>query len=1812
MVPRFYSVVLLGVIFVGCALGMERLLKKRDGVKYQVECIYDYLSSIYIEEPSAAVKTTAKTLENKRNALNVYREKYELLYEDLCCEVDSELLANVQEAYKRFQIKCTEAEEVIEVMLTRFFGGSTQKPQDVNVVDIVKELVNTQMESLQKFTHSQQESLKEMFFSHSAATHVDARLPKLDLKVFSGGYALWTEFYDTFNCAVDSKKNLAPVQKLQYLKSCLKGEPEVLIRNLKLNDANYSIALSLLKERYENVKNIREAHFDAIFNLPSCTKRSAYNLRKLCSVLSENLQALENLGEPIGYWDSWLVYITKKKLDNETRFEWEKHTAAVTNPMFKRMMNFLGEHAYALEASEEKARKGYRTTPTCTSVTKSFHSSQGDSCFLCHQDHRLPYCPQYTCLSPQERKLKVQWLKLCLNCLSRYHFVSQCPKPPSCRVCKQKHHPTLHFVSRSEQGPTGAVNNSDWPQPGDPGNSEYNMQRTSNISTHVGRQPSILNTEVLLATALVYAYAYNGQKLLCRALLDPGSQSSFVTRGFAQRLRLKRETLREGVLVNGIGGVLKGTLNQQVQLQLSALLPKSASVILNALVIDQVTTNIPRREIGCEDWPQLDGVRLADEHFRTPGPVDVLLGADIYPRLILSNMGVLKKPNGKMLAQQSIFGWVITGCANRVLPSSDVSNKQQQSALSHLTKTSNANIEDLLKKFWQIEENPTIDPWSIEEKTCDKHFQETTYRDVNGRYVVRLPLKGNCNLGESRSQAVQRLLQIERRFTRQPKMKEEYVKVIEEYFDLSHAEKVPDKELHSPDAYYMPHHCVIKESSSTTKLRVVFDASAKTSSGTSLNDCLMVGPKVQQDLIDILMRFRLHPVSFSADIAKMYRQVSLNQCDRDLHRFVWRKDPTEEIKDYRMTTVTFGVASSAYHAQRVLTKLADDEAVSYPLASPIVKRDFYMDDCLSGAPDLKSAIKTQYELRDMLHEGGFELRKWSANVVSLLNALPQELCEVKMEVDLDLESCMIKTLGMYLHPIQDVFLYKIKALENLKSDAKIPLHENTLMITKRQFLSDASRLFDPLGLLAPVLITPKILFQNLWLRGLTWDEFLPEDILKTWLEWRIDLTSLEDLRLPRCLVPRDVSITVHELHGFCDSSEVAYAAAVYMRTITSTGDVNVRLIAAKTKVAPLKKVTLPRLELCGALLLARLITRIQGAFIPLSLNIYAWTDSTVALCWIRGNPNRWKTFVGNRVSEIQDIISPSNWYYCPTKENPADCASRGINPCELITHPLWYEGPSWLKTSPENWPDLPRAVGPEEAFQEQKKSDCITVNISQVSRNSVFDLFPYSSLSKVIRILAWCFRWILKHGKSNRNVSGPLATSELRYALSYLIKEAQQEEYSSEMDCLKNKGTLPSKNRILSLNPFIDSEGVLRVGGRLNLGKLQYDRKHPILLPKKHVLTSLIVGYEHKRNMHAGPQLLLAAVHQRYWIPGARDIVRRFVYQCVICRRHRADNLGQLMGSLPVDRVTPGRAFLNTGVDYTGPVLLKSGRGRGTRNEKAWIALFICLATKAIHIELVSALSTDAFLAAFKRFVARRGKPQAMYSDHGTNFVGANRELKELYQLLRSETHKHSVSVYSQKDDIEWHFAPPKGSHFGGLWEAGIKSVKYHLNRIVGNISLTFEEMCTILSQIEACLNSRPLFPLSSDPSDLEALTPGHFLIAAPLNALPERDVSDVKVNRLNRWQHLQQLHQHFWKRWSSEYLSRLQQRPKWMKKRRNLQIDDLVILKEDNLPPSRWAMGRVIQLHPGADGVIRVVTLRTATGLFKRPIVKLVLLLEP
>ena len=375
-------------------------------------------------------------------------------------------------------------------------------------------------------------------------------------------------------------------------------------------------------------------------------------------------------------------------------------------------------------------------------------------------------------------------------------------------------------------------------------------------------------------------------------------------------------------------------------------------------------------------------------------------------------------------------------------------------------------------------------------------------------------------------------------------------------------------------------------------------------------------------------------------------------------------------------------------------------------------------------------------------------------------------------------------------------------------------------------------------------------------------------------------------------------------------------------------------------------------------------------------------------------------------------------------------------------------------------------------------------------------------------------------------------------------------------------------------------------------------------------MTKLVIRSEHIRLLHAGPTHVASSLGRRFHIIGQRRAIRTLTRACVTCRRTSVKPQSQLMGQLPIERVTPGMVFERVGIDYAGPVYLKLGHVRKPTIVKAYICVFVALSVKAVHLELVSDLTSAAFIGCLRRFIARRGKPISIWSDHGSNFIGASRELAELVTFLEQQKTKGHISEFCSSQGIEWSYIPGHAPHFGGLWESAVKSTKIHLRRVLGDARLTFEEFSTVLVQVEACLNSRPLVPLPSDEDGIEALTPGHFLIGRPLEALPDTPSAFQSMSILRRWNLCQSLVRHFWKRWSTDYFASLRKLTKWYSPSRNLREGDVVLLKEDGMIPTKWPLGIVAKLYTGKDGIVRVVTLRTSAGTYRRPVTKVALLL--
>lgn len=1600
----------------------------------------------------------------------------------------------------------------------------------------------------------------------------ETKLPNIELPKFNGKYENWQSFHDMFLSQIDGRARLKDAEKLYYLKMSLEGDAAQIIRSYQLTNANYQIAWNALKDRYNNKRLIVTAHFKTLFGQKLVANESAASLRNLIDTSLECIRALNSLELPTDDWDCMLVFIISQKLDAETHKQWELSLAHNNLPTLNELTTFIEKRCRSLEAVVSEVKPNYRKQTENARVTNSrssssHHVSRG-TCIKCNSsEHLIIHCVEFTDLSVSDRTDFVRKNNLCFNCLRQGHTSFKCLSS-KCRRCNRNHNTLLHYEQAKKSFNAEVPMQQDVD---DTQSTELSLESASSSSVNnlFGNKIQSSNHQILLATAMVIVETPNKQLETVRVLLDSGSQASFITERCVQRLRLNRRSI--SVPINGLGASAAGHASSMASFKIKSCVDSAFILDLDALVLNKLTGQLPTNELSVRTIPKFSGITLADPQFFRPGDIDILLGADAYGKILLN--GIIP---GQPTAQNTRLGWVLFG------PVSTDSN-----VVSNVV-TINLHLElmESLRKFWTIEEIGDVSTATEEETRCEQFFRENHYRNDCGRYVVKLPFKDPMpNLGNSYQIAHKRFIQIENRLERNPIIKRQYDEFMAEYSDLGHMQLD-----HSPDenvGYYIPHHFVQKADSSTTKLRVVFDASCKTSNGLSLNENQLVGSKLQDDLSEILLRFRRHKVGVVADIAKMYRQVLVDPSDRKYQKILWRGDKkAEPPRQWILNTVTYGMAAAPFLAIRSLRQLALDEGANFPLASATVLSDFYVDDMITGFDNENIAVGQVKELTELLNCGGLDLRKWASNSEMVMKSIPEEKREIN-SVALELnEQNVVKTLGMFWKPSRDYFCFKINVVRHNK-------------VTKRTILSDISKLYDPLGLVSPTVILAKILMQRLWTSGVGWDDEIPESIAAHWREFSNTLHSLDELEIPRWLGTNKTE--PFEIHAFCDASESAYAACIYLKTISEKS--STRLVVGKTKVAPTQQVSLPRLELCSAVLLTKLLKFTQKTFKLENVQYYAWTDSQIVLAWLRKLPRNWKTFVANRISYIQSNTLPDRWRHVPSQHNPADCASRGIMPALLLKHELWWTGPVWLNQSESNWPTL--SCDSVETDLELKKTLNILIS-AEVPMLIDNLLCRYSSFSRLKLVTAYIIRFTanLRREKSNR-ACGFLTTAELQGATEYWVKFVQSNEFGAEIQSLKANKEIPRRSRLLTLRPFLDDRGLLRVGGRLSSNVLSKPL-NPLILPQKNPLIDLIVADAHLRLLHGGVKLCLDHIRRTYWIIGARCVVRRHVHKCNICFRQRPKTNEQLMGSLPAVRITPARPFLRSGVDYAGPILLKSKTGRGSRTIKGYIALFICFVTKAVHVEIVSDMTTNAFLAAFRRFISRRGRCADLFSDCGSNFVGAQRELGV---LLKATLAENSIPKVMAEEGTNWHFIPPGAPHVGGLWEAGIKSVKHHLRRIVGQTKLTFEEMATTLAEIEACLNSRPLCAQSDDPDDISALTPGHFLVGDSLMVLPEPNVTSVPVNRLTRWQLTKQLSQHFWYRWRMEYLSTLQQRPKWFRPRVNVEVGQLALIKDERFPPGKWPLARVIAVKPGKDGLVRTVSLKHHGGVTERCIQKICIL---
>ncbi|XP_011858104.1 PREDICTED: uncharacterized protein LOC105555686 [Vollenhovia emeryi] len=809
-------------------------------------------------------------------------------------------------------------------------------------------------------------------------------------------YEDWYSYQDTFEKLIHSNESLATIEKFHYLRSSLKDRAAEVIRSIEITTDNYPEVWAAIKDRFDNKRWIIHKHIKAMFEAPSLTKENHIALRELLDTISKHLRALKALKRPTDTWDDVVIHIITSKLDSATNKAWETSIVQGDMPNLKSLTDFLSKRCQALESissnwsSNQQGNVSQKYGSKHKNQSVSNVATSNISCPQCKENHSLYHCEAFRKLSVDKRLQVVKKAHICTNCLrSTEHQASAC-KSGACRKCNKRHNTLLHLSNPNNDNKSVESKES---------LADSNEASQAVVTQCLSAHHSL---NILLSTAIVYVYDSKEQPISCRVLLDSGSQMNFITDELANQLHLKEQSVEASIT----GVMQKGFhAKRMISLRVKSRF-NNFSEVIDCIVLPKITQQLPQKFTTKSNIVIPKHIKLADPNFNIPSSIDMLIGAELFWRLICA--GQIRHSKNQPILQKTRLGWIISGH----IMDNDIN---LISTSCNLAVTDDLNRA--LSRFWEVEHNILTSNPSPEESRCELIFQGTTRRNEEGRFIVQLPIRMDklTAIGDSRDIALKRFKLLERRFAKQPQMHAEYKKLIHEYKELGHMREVPnhlDSKISNANipTYYLPHHAVYKETSTTTKLRVVFDGSCKTSTGTSLNDVLMVGPTIQEDLFSILSRFRTFTYVLTADVVKMYRQVLIDPTQTCLQRILWRDSPNESIKTFELLTLTYGTSSASFLAIAALRRQAEENSNKFPIASKVVLNDFYVDDLVTGANTIQEICAIKRETIQLLQEAKFELAKWASNVPSLRdNQSHSNHKEFILSAD---KQCETRTLGI--------------------------------------------------------------------------------------------------------------------------------------------------------------------------------------------------------------------------------------------------------------------------------------------------------------------------------------------------------------------------------------------------------------------------------------------------------------------------------------------------------------------------------------------------------------------------------------------------------------------------------------------------------------------------------------------------------------------------------------------------------------------------------------------------------------------------------
>ncbi|XP_071127721.1 uncharacterized protein [Mytilus edulis] len=1726
---------------------VTKLLKKFEEIQQSSEADYEEISTLL-----EVVTQKKRTLENINEKILEQTSD-----EDVAVEIQEsdEYMFNLE--YKLRQITKLSKSVQNQSFPANEPISSNLNPHADNFIQSVPSTFISQPSTSanQQYTHSSNSR------ASSSANSEYHKLPKLNLPIFTGDILDWQSFWDSYETAIHTNPTLSDAQKFNYLKSLLQSEALQTIAGFSMTNTNYDKAISLLQERYGQTHKIVQTYMQALLDLQAPIN-TITSLRNYYDKTETYVRGLESLGQTDDTYGSLLVPVILNKLPAEIRQHLAREHRS-TNWTLHDLRKALLEELNIMEAGKlpEKVESPLATATFLTNAksrTKSSFNKNERSysdkkintkqCAFCHEIGHTPVnCTKVTTANARMNIVKSE--RLCFNCLG-HHKLADCKSKSNCRNCNKRHHTSI--CSNDEKSEKSSK---------PPANETENTVLHSSLTQRT--------TNVLLKTA-VATVSSRKQSAEANILLDEGAQRSFITETLAEKLDLVSSG-NEVVHLSGFG-----EQNRQVRHMKSATVyiqtDEGENIPLNVLIIPEIAMPLQIHVRSVTNMRHLRGLKLAhpvsdDDMFE----IEILIGADYYWSIVGDDIIRGEGPT----AVESKLGYLLSG------PTMTSTCTTSRSSILNVIvshKTEELNLE----KFWEIESLGVEDKTgNTENDEFQKMYEETAISFNNNRYIAKLPWKAeHPPLPTNKAVAFRRTESVIKRLQKEPKLLLKYGEIIDEQEKRGFIERVDNEEINQNiKLHYIPHHPV-KKDSVTTPIRIVYDCSCKqTPDSASLNDCLLNVPPKLNEVTAILLRFRLNKYAVSTDIEKAFLNVGLDIEDRDVTRFFWLSKPTDPNSDlttYRFKSVLFGATCSPFILNAVLSKHLNNHPVDF---TDKLTKDLYVDNIVSSFESEEELLKYFKLVRSLFADGGFNLRSWASN-----SQLLQVLARTENVMDKDQ---LVKILGLRWDTASDTLGFVTPNLDTSE------------LITKREVLRQSSRIYDPLGILSPITVRSKMLMQNIWEKNFNWDELLPDSTITEWVNIRKDIQEATKTVVPRHYFDESSDTNNDNvIHVFTDSSMKAYGACAY---IVANGKSS--LIMAKNRVAPLKQLTIPRLELMAAVIGSRLLAHIRNTL--QITRAVLWSDSQIVLTWL-SSKKPLKPFISNRVKEITELTEELTWRYCPSESNPADLLSRGITVDKFKDNRLWMHGPDWL-TLEDNWPEWNRdeaqilsTIAHQEVAVDtvQATQNKFTIHMIQGIGN-VIDLNRFNSFKKLLRITAYVRRFITNCRKRAIH-TGMLNTIEIQNASLTWIIYIQKKHYSEIIQDLQT-GEGKKHNLVKQLKLYIAQDKLIRCDGRIHNAPLEENTKFPILLPAKDKLTQLIIMDAHLTHFHSGLSSTVTLLRQTYWIPSIRQVIKSIIHKCVICKKVAGRPYSAPdPPPLPKDRLTEAPPFTVTGVDFTGALNVKTTDGL---TSKVYICLFTCANTRAVHLEVVMNLSEETFILAFRRFASRKSLPKTMISDNGTTFIAAAK------QLTRSSAVIEKLNNFG----TTWKFIPKRAPWYGGFWERLIGLTKDSIKKVLGRSLIQIELLRTIVTEVEAILNDRPLTYVSSDPLD-EPLTPSHLLYGRRITSLPyptnqelEHSLNDMTHKSTNKlFKMKSQIIQSFWYKWKHEYLTALREYHRNTGNNKQLiTIGDVVQIYEDS-PRIKWTLAVVEKLNVGGDGLARSAVIRTKNGLTSRPITKL------